>query len=196
MQRWQQVSYSMKQYARPNIPLLDPFWSWLTRCRRGPSYAQALPPRLFGVVVDKVSERAASRRRSPPRRATALGPSPRLFWVVVDKVSERAASRRRSPSRRATARVPAPLHTTPALTMTRWGGDFLVIMVRAGVVWSGAGTIIHQRLHIPHFQVHIGLVYERSFFSTAITGSAQRPCMNHSTYFTFPAIKHYRLSGQ
>src|SRR5258708_35410452 len=103
MQRYQQASYSMRQYARLDIPLLDSFWSWLTRCRRGPSYAQALPPRLFWVVVDKVSERAASRRRSPSPRATALGLSPRLFWVVVDKVSEQAASRRRSPPRRATA---------------------------------------------------------------------------------------------
>src|SRR5260370_6451057 len=136
-------------------------------------------------------EQAASRRRSPPRRAPALGPSPHIFWVLVEQVSEQEASRRRSPSRRPTARVPAPLHTTPALTMTRWG-DFLVVMVRAGVVWSGAGTIIYQRLHIAHFQMHIGLVYERSFFSTAIAGSGQRPGMNHSTYFTFPAIKHYR----
>src|SRR5260370_15569736 len=42
---------------------------------------------------------------------------------------------------RATARVPTPLHTTPALTMRRHYGIPLVIIVRAGVVWSGVGTL-------------------------------------------------------
>src|SRR5260370_41116334 len=40
-----------------------------------------------------------------------------------------------------TARVPTPLHTTPALTMRRHYGIPLVVIVRAGVVWSGVGTL-------------------------------------------------------
>src|SRR6266852_1434233 len=42
---------------------------------------------------------------------------------------------------RATARVPTPLHTTPALTMIRHHVIPLVVIVRAGVVWSGVGTL-------------------------------------------------------
>ena len=44
-------------------------------------------------------------------------------------------------SPRATARVPTPLHTTPALTMIRHHVIPLVVIVRAGVVWSGVGTL-------------------------------------------------------
>src|SRR5260370_36530871 len=42
---------------------------------------------------------------------------------------------------RATARVPTPLHPTPALTMRRHYGIPLVVIVRAGVGWSGVGTL-------------------------------------------------------
>ncbi len=44
-------------------------------------------------------------------------------------------------SPRATARVPTPLHTAPALTMTTKDRGSLRIIVRAGAVWSGVGTL-------------------------------------------------------
>src|SRR3989442_15078873 len=42
---------------------------------------------------------------------------------------------------RATARVPPPLPPAPALKMIRHHVIPLVVIVRAGVVWSGVGTL-------------------------------------------------------
>src|SRR5260370_13757456 len=56
---------------------------------------------------------------------------------------------RSRPTTRATARVPTPLHTTPALTMTTRGITWWRIIVRAGVVWSGVGTLA-VALTMPH----------------------------------------------
>ena len=57
------------------------------------------------------------------------------------QLGEATGGGRRRPTSRATARVPTPLHTTPALTMRRYYVIPLVVMVRAGVVWSGVGTL-------------------------------------------------------
>jgi len=65
-----------------------------------------------------------------------------------DKASERTESSTSYPPR-ATARVPTPLHTTPALTMRRHYVIPLVVIVRAGVVWSGVGTLA-VALTMPH----------------------------------------------
>src|SRR2546425_10485723 len=91
MRRWQQASYFMKRYARPDIPLPDPFL----------------------VVVDKVSERTELRTSS-----ASIVPPGLPYGVLAYRRGPSYAQA--LPPRRATARVPAPLHTTPALTMTRW----------------------------------------------------------------------------
>src|SRR6266550_2145855 len=78
-----------------------------------------------------------------------------------------------------------------------WHNNACLRIIREGEKCSEAdksamGTINRPLLVASHFLVQVGLMYKRPFFATAITYSWHRPGMDHSAYFTFPAIEHYR----
>ncbi len=87
--------------------------------------------------------RRVKGRRDPIYRVPRGGGLfPRYFCIVVDKVSEKTESRTSSPSPEGDRKGPHPApHRPRPYNDTSQCDTPLVVIVRAGAVWSGVGTL-------------------------------------------------------